>query len=225
LAGSYGSGLWDDRPLRIVQTTQANFPATLAAEGIEEGEVRAVLNVDAAGKLVDYLVTAYTRRELADELVANVREWTYEPARQRGEPVGSRLEVVFAFQARGMVISLTPLGSVAVTTNRLARPALTSLVCRPSELDEPVRAIHVVEPRHPGNPMPSLSPQPTVLIDFYIDREGRPRMPVVLRAAHEIYAIAAVDALMQWRFNPPARQGRPVIVRATQLFNFSERSP
>lgn len=225
LLGSNGSDLWGDRPLRIVQTTQANFPASLAAEGIDEGEVRAVLNVDAAGKLVDYLVTAYTRREFADELVANLREWSYEPAQQRGEPVGSRLEVVFTFQARGMVLSLTPLGSVAVTTNRMVRPELTSLVCRPAELDVPVRALRTVEPQHPGNP-PSSSPvRPTVLIDFYIDMEGRPRMPVVLRAAQEVYAIAAVDALMRWQFSPPLSRGRPRIVRATQQFAFSERNP
>jgi hypothetical protein len=221
----FGSDLWNDRALRIVQTSHANFPAALAAEGISEGEVRAVLHVDAGGKLVDYLVTAYTRRELADELVANLRDWSYEPARHRGEPVSSRIEAAFAFQARGMVLSLSSHDTAAVTANRLLRPVLTSLVCRASELDEPVRALHVVEPQHPGKHVSSPPPQPTVTIDFYIDMEGRPRMPVVLRAPHELYAGAAADALMQWRFTPPLRQGRPMMVRATQQFSFSERSP
>ena len=225
LTGVFASDLWSDRSLRVVQTTQANFPIALAAEGISEGEVRVVLNVDASGKLVDYLVTAYTRRELAEELVANLRDWSYEPARQRGEAVGSRIEAAFAFQARGMVLSLTPHDTASVTTNRLIRPALTSLVCRPSELDEPVRALHVVEPQHPGKHVSPPPIQPKVVIDFYIDMEGRPRMPVVLRAPHELYAGAAADALMQWRFNVPSRQGQPTIVRATQQFSFSERSP
>jgi hypothetical protein len=222
LIPAFGSDLWDDRPLRIVQTTEANFPDMLAAEGVSEGKVRAVLNVDAGGELVEYLVTAYTRRELADELVGNLRHWSYEPARQRGEPVASRVEVVFAFQARGMVVSLMPHESAAVTINRLVRPAWTSLLCGPSELDEPVRALHVVQPQHPGNRVSPPPIQPTVVIDFYIDMEGRPRMPVVLRAAHELYAIAALDALMLWQFKPPLRQGRPMIVRATQQFAFSE---
>src|SRR5687768_680207 len=85
LTAAFGADLWGDRSLRIVQTTPSNFPPALAAEGITEGEVRAVLNVDADGKLVDYLVTAYTRRELAEELVANLRNWSYEPARHRGD--------------------------------------------------------------------------------------------------------------------------------------------
>ena len=225
LSGVFGSDLWDERTLRIVQTTQANFPAALAAEGVNEGEVRAVLNVDAGGKLVDCLVTAYTRREFADELIASVRNWNYEPARHRGERVASRVEVVFDFQARGMVLSLTPDAAVAVTANRLIRPALTVLVCRPSELDEPVRALHVVEPHYPREPESPPPSQPAVVIDFYIDMDGKPRMPVVLRATHEVYAIAAIDALIQWRFKPPLRQGRPMIVRATQQFTFAERNP
>jgi hypothetical protein len=64
-----------------------------------------------------------------------------------------------------------------------------------------------------------------VVLDFYIDTEGRPRMPVVLSAAHDVYAIAAMEALLQWRFAPPTRQGRPAIVRATQQFSFAARSP
>ena len=43
-------------------------------------------------------------------------------------------------------------------------------------------------------------------------------------AALAMAELAAVDALLQWRFTPPLRHGRPVIARATQLFNFAERS-
>jgi outer membrane biosynthesis protein TonB len=220
---AFGSDLWSDRPLRIVQTGQANFPVTLAAEGVNEGEVRVVLNVDSGGRLIDYLVTGYTRRELADEWVAQVGGWSFEPARNRGEPVDTRGEVVFMFQARGMVISLTPMDTVAASTSRVISPSFTSVLCRPSELDEPVRALSVVEPQHPGHRVSPPPNQPRVLIDFYIDPEGRPRMPVVLRAPHELYAGAAVAALIQWRFNPPSSRGRPVIVRATQWFAFAER--
>jgi hypothetical protein len=225
LIGAFGSDLWGDRSLRIVQTVPANFPVALATAGIGEGEVRVVLNVDAGGKLVDYLVTAYTRREFAEELVAHLRDWNYEPARHRGEPVASRVEIAFGFQARGMVLSLSPHDTASVSTNRLIRPTLTSLVCRASELDEPVRVLHVVEPQHPGRQVSPPPSDPRVVIDFYIDMEGTPRMPVVLRAPHERYASAAASALLQWRFNPPTRQGQPMIVRATQQFSFAERTP
>jgi len=223
LTGVFAADLWDDRPLRIVQTAPANFPAGPAAEGLVDGEVRAVLQVDSAGKLIDCLVTAYTRREFAEELEAVVRDWSYQPARHRGVPVGSRGEVVFNFHGRGMVLSLSPQETFTVNANRLSPPGVASLRCRLSDLDAPMRTLHVVEPRHPGLRGSPPSSPPTVVIDFYIDTEGRPRMPVVVSAAHEVYANAAIDALAQWRFAPPTRQGRPTIVRATQLFSFSER--
>jgi TonB family protein len=220
-AAPAGSEFWDDRPLRIVQTSQMSFPPALAAEGVNEGEVRVVLNVDAAGRLVDYLVTGYTDRALADEWAFHVRDWSFEPARQRGVPVGTRGEVVFSFQARGLVVSLRPNDAAAFSANGLISPTLTSLLCRPSELDEPVRALRIVEPQHPGSRETARSIRPTVLVDFYIDPEGRPRMPVIVRATDESYASAAVDALLQWQFSSPARHGRSVIVRATQLFTFN----
>jgi outer membrane biosynthesis protein TonB len=34
----------------------------------------------------------------------------------------------------------------------------------------------------------------------------------------------AVVALRQWKFEPPARNGRPVLVKATQVFNFGPNS-
>src|SRR5690606_25538368 len=122
-----GSDLWDDRPLRVVQTTAANFPTSVAAEGITEGTVRVVLAVDASGELLDSLVTGYTRREFADELVTHLRDWRCEPARQRGEIVGARAEILFGFHARGVVVSLTPGASVGVAAHRIVRPELTSL--------------------------------------------------------------------------------------------------
>ena len=219
-----GAEIWNDRPLRIVQTAPASFPPSLAAEGVTEGEVWAVLHVDAAGRLVDYLVTAHTRPEFAHALEAVVRDWDFEPARQRGEPVGSRIEAVFAFQARGMVVSLTPIDTATVATNRLVRREATTLLCPPGELDEPVRAVHVVQPSLPRDAVPLRSGRPTAAVDFYIDREGRVRMPVAVRATHELYAMAAVEALLQWRFLPPLRRGQPVMVRATQVFSFPERT-
>ena len=216
--------LWDDRPLKIIQTSQSNFPAALLSQGVTEGQVRAVLHIDADGKFQDCLVTGYTHRELVPELLAGVREWNFEAARQRGERIGTRAEAMFAFHARGAVLSLTSIDALASGPNRLFAAEMISLLCRAADLDEPLRAIHTVAPHHPGRSVPQPPAQPTAVIDFYVDSEGRPRMPVVLRASHELYAIAAIEALLQWRFTPPRQGGLPRLVRATQAFAFTERT-
>jgi TonB family protein len=61
----------------------------------------------------------------------------------------------------------------------------------------------------------------TVTVEFYIDEQGNVRMAAVPReSAGDIYAAAAVAAVEQWRFEPPLRKGRPVLVLAQQEFNF-----
>ena len=223
-AAALAFDLWTERSLRILQTTAPAFPAALAAQGVSEGEVAAVLQVDAEGKLLDCLVTGYTHRELADELVSGLREWSFEPAVQRGERIGARAAVNFAFQAHGLVTSATSVDALIVASNRIFAPSMQSLLCRPADLDEPLRAVHVVPPRHPGKSVAQPPERPTAVLDFYIDANGVPRMPAVLRSSHDHYAAAAMDALLQWRFTPPTRHGKPAVVRVTQTFVFERRS-
>jgi outer membrane biosynthesis protein TonB len=96
-----GASNWGDRPLQIIQSFDVQFPAALLMQGITEGEVRVVLNVDADGQLADCLVVAYTRPELVTELLSAMRDWRYQPSYSHGEPTGARAEVAFSFQARG----------------------------------------------------------------------------------------------------------------------------
>ena len=62
-----------------------------------------------------------------------------------------------------------------------------------------------------------------VVLDFYIDEQGRPRMPVVTHSDDDALNLAAVEALSHWRFVPPTRNGVPVMVRAKQSFRFYRR--
>jgi TonB family protein len=220
LAASIGSG---DAPLRITQPFAATFPPVLLAEGITSGQVRAVIHIDAEGKLADFLVVAYTHRELATELAGNLREWQFEPARDRGEAAGTRTEIVFNFEAKGAVLSLTAVNS-ANALNRWIPAEVVSLVCHLGELDQPLVAIQTVRPVHPGPRLQPARPTGSAVIDFYVDAEGRPRMPVVARATHEAFGARAVDALARWRFSSPSRGGKPVAVRVRQTFLFTDRS-
>lgn len=217
-------GFWDSRPLKIIQTTDAIFPRQLAAQGLMEGEVRAVINVDSDGKLADCLITAYTRPEFAREVLTALRSWKYEPAHDRGEPVGIRGEIGFFFEAKGSVLSVNVDDLIASRWNQIIGNSLITLVCTARELDQPLRTVEVVKPRHPGKLVQPSQPGGTARIDFYVDDEGRVRMPVVLRASHPWYAHAAMEALSQWKFAPPTRGGRPVAVRVMQDFVFGEDS-
>ncbi|MSU66802.1 MAG: energy transducer TonB [Opitutus sp.] len=211
---------WQERPLRIIQLVEAQFPHDLLASGVSEGQVHALLMVGADGKLLDCFITAYTHPELARELLSAVRGWEFEPARERGEPVGQRVQIMFTFRSSGAILSMTPASMVAASVNRMFKAPLLQLVCKSSELDRKPALLESVSPRHPGKRLTPPQPKGSAQIDFYIDAEGRPRMPVMLRASHEAFAIAAADAILHWRFEPPTSNGRPVAVRMVQEFIF-----
>lgn len=218
------AGLWDDRGVKVVQTLEMRFPASLLLEGITQGQVRAVLEVDASGKLEDFLVTGYTHRELAHELQRSLSTFEFEPARQRGAPVRCRFEVLFSFEAHGAVVSIAPMSTVNAHLRSVLSEPMVAQTARMTELDQPLAIVEQISPSHPGWVLSPPVASGRVQIDFYIDGDGRPRMPVVLRATREEFAAAAVDALLRWRFAPPTREGRPVAVRVVQEFVFAPPS-
>jgi TonB family protein len=100
------------------------------------------------------------------------------------------------------------------------RPDYVTPLCRSDELDSIPTPIRTVSPQ-----IPPVAPEQGIVggkavLDFVIDETGRPRMPVLVSAAHEEFASQAADALSQWRFTPPTRRGKPVAVQVRQEFLF-----
>lgn len=206
--------------LRIEQTVEPQFPHALSLTHITTGEARVVINVDAGGKLVDWLVTGYTHKAFADEAVSVLKQWRYVAPTERGAPIGVRTELRFEFEATGRVVSLMAIETPEVLLKQMGiRPRLITHVCNLQELDRPIAPVNPVTPAYPRSPGAATASR-SVLVDFYVDETGQPRMPVVVSSAHEVLAQAAVGALNRWRFNAPTRAGRPVSVRVRQEFIF-----
>ena len=121
-----------------------------------------------------------------------------------------------------MVVALNHVDAFNAATNRLFENGAkaTSATCNASELDRPLTAVEIVRPQHPGKLVQPAAAEGTVTLDFYVDADGKPRMPVVISTSNEVFALAAVDALSKWKFTPPTSAGRPVAVRVRQDFIF-----
>ena len=108
--------------------------------------------------------------------------------------------------------------------NAQLRPGIyTYSACRLSQLDRIPTPTKVVEP---GVPLAAknMTEKLVVTVHFYIDEQGRVRMPAVDRASSqsaEPFAAEALAAVTQWQFEPPLSHGRPVLVAARQDFNFT----
>jgi len=199
----------------IVETTHPVFPPGLEASGFSYGEVHVAVKVDAAGKLDDLLVTAYTRRQFADEAVRAIRTWTFEPARAGGGPVGwvRNLQVYFRTDGARVVLDNFehPAGKLLIFAG--SDDHFNYRACALRDLDRIPVPRNVVAPE--GHPQRSSGP---VVIEFYIDEQGHVRMPGVREGRDAGFANAALAAVAQWQFDPPTRRGIPVLVFASQTF-------
>lgn len=210
-----------DLGIAIEQTAPARYPPSMLQSGVYSGEVRAMISVNSDGDLTDCLVTAYTDKAFAVAAEHALRLWRYEPARIRGRARASRAEVVFMFRNEGVSVQSLPGAIERHLLLRMLEERYSYRPCQLRELDRIPTPVQVVPPA-----VRLEDKTRSVTVEFYIDEEGRVRMPAVEReSADDLLAAAAVAAVEQWRFEPPLRKGRPVLVYAQQEFNFKAREP
>jgi TonB family protein len=210
--------------LQIDQTVEPVFPMHLIQIGVTEGMVRVAINTDAQGKLVEWLVVGYSRPEFADSAMAAIKQWKFGPARLRGEAVGTTVEIFLQFEAKGVVVSTCTFNEIV--EERVARIIGIHYVYKPcslAELDRIPTPIVAVKPLYPAE-LAEKGVKGSVTVEFYIDETGTIRVPAVSANDDSQLCALAVAALRQWKFEPPTRNGRPVLLKASQLFNFGPGS-
>lgn len=213
----------DYSPMKVIQTQPVSFPRQLTDLGITTGQVSVSVQINEAGQLTDHLVTSYSHPLFAESAVQALKKWRYEPAVLNGESRSATVDLEFVFETRGMVVVNMNVGSYVEMRNMQLRPTAHSYrVSRLSELDRIPTPAKVVSPVYPPTADQERQ-EATVTVFFYIDEQGTVRMPAVSREsseANEILAAAALQAVTEWKFEPPMSRGRPVLVAARQDFHF-----
>lgn len=212
-----------DAPWRVQQTTRAKFPVRLLQDGVLRGEAHVRVSLSAEGDLLDALVTSCSHRDFGEEAIRVVREWRFIPARAEGRWVGVVGDVDFDFNTQGPIaIVKNPLVRAEASEDR--RGLLAYRAEGLSGLDKIPTPTKVVPPSFPRDWI-ALGATGRATVEFFIDEEGRARVPVAVAADHPWLAGSAVAAVAQWRFEPPTRRGQPVLVRAEQVFTFDPDAP
>ena len=213
-------------PMKVIQTEPITYPRRATDVGVTRGEVRIAVQVDDDGTLADYLVTAYTHPLLAETAVNALKRWKYEPAYVDGNPRGATVELVFQFENRGLVVVNMTVSSYVEIRDIELRPGAYSYGAKKlGQLDRIPTPSKVVQPVFRPEAVRN-GETAVVTVFFYIDEQGRVRLPAVNRATSESndeLAAAAVNAVAQWEFEPPLSKGQPVLVAARQDFRFRPR--
>jgi TonB family protein len=85
--------------------------------------------------------------------------------------------------------------------------------------DDRARVVHKVNPEYPDSERASRR-QGVVVIKITIDEQGAVSDARVVRSLAPAFDEAALDAVRQWRFAPPQRDGQPVASELTLTINF-----
>ena len=206
-------------PLRIVKQVLPPFPYAVTQMGVREGMVRVAFSVDATGRLEDCLAVAYTEPEFAEATIRAMKHWRFQPARFEGQPVAVATSLTFEFRTEGTtVVSLTASEHLMALFYRLPTSGRAYRPYLPRELDRAPAALTAPSPPYPSEL--ARAGDGAVVVEFYIDEAGRPRLPAASAESDPRLAALAVNAMSQWRFEPALVKGHPVLVRAMQVFNF-----
>jgi TonB family protein len=125
------------------------------------------------------------------------------------------------FTATGVVVSQT----LSDTIERLYGRIYESLnsyeykLCTMRDIDNIPVPVFVIRPDYPPE-IAAKNIAGEVSVAFFIDETGAIRMPAVTQSDSQILSDLAINALRQWKFEPPTRKGLPVLVKAVQLFKF-----
>lgn len=213
--------LADYVPMKIIQTEPVVYPHAAKDLGIATGEAQVAIQIDDKGKLTDYLVTAYTYPAFAEAAVVALKRWEYRPAYLHGEGRSARADLTFTFESQGLVLVDLTVSSYVEQRNYQLHPGTYAFhVCTLRDLDRIPTPTQVVKPLYPRE---FAGKAVKVVVQFYIDKDGQVRLPAVdseTGAAHDALSAAAVQAVTEWKFEPPVSKGRPVVVAVRQEFNF-----
>ncbi len=204
-----------DADVKIIESTKARYPLQMQRQGIEHGEVRLMLEIDARGRLVDCLVTAFTQREFAREAMDAVKEWTFEPARIGGKAVTGIASIDFEFEYNG----------VNPIVRQFDTPVRRELhydfaPCAARDLDRQPKPLWTVPPQY-SKKLSDAGVTGKVVLEFFIDPMGKVRFPVAKESPDPRLSGLAIAAVKLWAFEPPTRLGLPVLARASTEFVFT----
>jgi TonB family protein len=207
------------KQLGLTRFAEPVFPEVVKFDGVAEGHVTIALSRNAAGKPADILVLEATHPGLAEAAVEAVRMWRFQPSntpddlKSRTLRIGFKLQgiVVFPFGKDPAQAAQSETGGFRLT-EPVKVPQMQALAQAPKALTQPM-------PAYPAT-LRARAVDGTVAVRFYVDEDGRVRLPEVIEATTPEFADAALAAVSQWRYEPPQDGGRRIVASEHWQFQF-----
>jgi TonB family protein len=203
--------------IRPIPLKPIDVPFPWFATSEVSGYAEVLFEVDEGGNPRDFVILKATHRAFSIAIISSIKETRFQPAMQNGRPISVRVIHKNHFISDRQV-AVRKIGDKS-RPYRVDEQTVDSLVFGQHELDNPISRIETTTPNYPDD-LKKSNQAGGVLIEFFIDKLGSVRAPVVISSSHEVLSKSALEAIRQWKFSPPIRKGEPVTARARQQFNF-----
>ena len=205
--------------LGLTKYAPSVFPCILQPEGVLAGSASVIISHDATGRILDILVVKATHPDFGEAVIKAAQAWRFAPLPAGGPRRQCSPVVHYEFTTKGVI--LVPMGSMTPDYSFPPFKYAAGSMDLPAfdQLDAPPRAIFQPMPRFPPA-MIGRAEQGWARVSFYVDENGRVRVPVVLTESAPAFGDAALVAVANWRFETPRKNGRSVIATARWEFHF-----
>ncbi len=208
------------KELEIINQVKPQFPESVLSMGINNGFADVVFIVDERGHSRDFVVAAASHKEFGKSAMEAIKKWRFNPLLVEGKPQTSRVKVEVKFEYDGVSIAKFP-NLIDEAIMRSGRDSLLfDSISNLGQLDREPKLINRATPVYPES-MKKAERSGFVIVDFFIDPSGNVKAPGIKMATNDEFAIAALAAVKEWKFEPPMKRGKPIYARVKQQFNFS----
>lgn len=218
------------------------YPGSAANRGIGEGTAVVSVAIDAQGKVTDYMLVDCSDKAFGVALLDWVKVMKFQPATYRGVAVPGRCEVGYRFNyhspssgehgfgfsawgtsSGGLSTGALTMSQIDISGKKLPqKPELAPVAEK--QLDQPLEFTDVALPKLPAGFTPSSGRPVKVFVSFYIDAEGKARLPQAESAVAPELVDRALSAVRQWSFKPPVAGGKPALVLTARSVGFVPRT-
>ena len=180
------------------------------------GKAEATMLIDGQGRVTAVKVRQADRPEFGLALTAALEGFTFDPALKDGKPGPCLLNFEQVFSSREL-----PDGeSDHLLWLEKKQP---DNIVGARMLDVPPKPISRRPPVFPRGLEKTVTSGEAV-IECLIDERGRVRLPRIAQASDPAFGYAAVQAVASWWFEPPRKDGKPVVTRVQIPFAFKQES-
>jgi TonB family protein len=200
-----------DTPAKVRGVIVPVYPYELRRDEVK-GKAVATFVVNEAGAVAHVEIAEATRPEMGLALAAAIEQFSFDPALKDGKPTLCVLRFEQDFSRRALEDNE---GYRLLYAERKRPESILS----GANLDAPLKPISRRAPVFPVS-ITDVNKGEAV-VEMIVDEKGYVRLPRVISASAPPFGYAAVQAINQWRFEPPKIKGTAVPVRVRAPFSFN----